>query len=49
MKLPQSYWRIGLVEYEYAAPTVGYAGTLHVLPIGAVSQYPGLFELVMSG
>ena len=49
MTLPQSYRRIGPVEYEYAAPTVGYTGTLHVLPIGAVSQYPGLFELVMSG
>jgi len=49
VKLPQSYRRSGRTTYEYAAPTVGYAGTLHVLPIGAVSQYPGLFELVVSG
>lgn len=49
VKLPQSYLRIGRTAYEYQAPTVGYSGTLQVLPIGAVSQYPGLFELVVSG
>jgi hypothetical protein len=49
VKLPQSYLRIGRTEYEYVAPTVGYSGTLQVLPSGAVSQYPGLFELVVSG
>jgi hypothetical protein len=47
--LPQSYHRLGHTEYEYEAPTVGYSGTLQVLPSGAVSQYPGLFELVISG
>ena len=49
VKLPQSYRRIGQAEYEYEAPTVGYAGTLQVLPNKAVSRYPGLFELVASG
>jgi hypothetical protein len=49
VKLPQSYFRLGRTEYEYEAPTVGYSGTLQVLPSGAVSQYPGLFELVVSG
>jgi hypothetical protein len=46
VRLPQSYQRIGPTAYEYAAPTVGYAGTLQVLSSGAVRQYPGLFELV---
>ena len=49
VKLPQSYLRIGRYDYEYEAPTVGYTGTLHVLPSGVVSQYPGLFELMVSG
>jgi hypothetical protein len=49
VKLPQTYLRIGKTEYEYEAPTIGYAGTLQVLPNRAVSRYPGLFELVMSG
>ncbi len=40
--LPQTYLRIGRAEYE--APTVGYSGTLRVLPSG-----PGLFERVASG
>ena len=49
VKLPQTYHRIGRTEYEYEAPTVGYAGTLHVSTAGAVVHYPGLFELVSSG
>ncbi len=32
--------------YAYEAPTVGYSGTLQVSSIGAIVQYPGLFELV---
>jgi len=46
VKLPQRYHRIGKTEFDYAAPTVGYAGTLKVLPSGAVAHYPGLFTLV---
>jgi hypothetical protein len=46
VKLPQSYHRTGKTEFDYAAPTVGYAGTLVVLPSGAVAQYPGLFALI---
>jgi hypothetical protein len=49
VKLPQNYFRIGRSEYEYEAPTVNYSGTLQVLPSGAVSRYPGLFELMASG
>ena len=47
--LPQTYLRVGRAEYEYNAPTVGYAGTLRVLPSGEVTQYPGLFERLTSG
>ncbi|WP_158598058.1 putative glycolipid-binding domain-containing protein [Noviherbaspirillum saxi] len=46
--LPQTYHRIGATEYAYEAPTVGYAGTLQVLPSGAVAHYPKLFELYQS-
>ena len=49
VRLAQSYLRVGRTQYEYEAPTVGYAGTLHVLPSGAVARYPGLFERVSSG
>lgn len=49
VKLPQTYHRIGRNEYEYEAPTVGYAGTLQVLSSGAVIHYPGLFERLESG
>jgi uncharacterized protein len=49
VKLPQTYHRVGHAEYEYVAPTVGYAGTLKVAPSGAVIHYPGLFEKVASG
>lgn len=49
VRLPQTYLRIGRTEYKYDAPTVGYSGTLRVLPSGAVIQYPRLFERVTSG
>ena len=49
VRLPQTYRRIARNDYEYRAPTVGYSGTLHVLPSGVVMQYPGLFERVTSG
>lgn len=49
VKLPQTYRRIGRTEYEYEAPTVGYAGTLQVSASGAVVHYPGLFEMLASG
>ena len=49
VKLPQSYLRVSRIAYEYDAPTVGYSGTLQVLPTGSVSWYPGLFALVESG
>lgn len=45
-KLPQRYERVGRTEYSYEAPTVGYAGILQVSSLGAVVQYPGLFELI---
>ena len=49
VKLPQTYHRIGRNEYEYEALTVGYAGTLRVLPSGAIDHYPGLFERLACG
>ena len=45
VKLAQTYYRTGRNEYEYEAPTVGYAGTLQVTSSGAIVHYPGLFEL----
>ena len=49
VRLPQTHLRIGDTEYEYEAPTVGYSGTLHATPAGAVTRYPGLFERVTFG
>jgi hypothetical protein len=46
--LPQHYKRLSLTEYDYASPSVGYRATLRVSAIGAVVQYPGLFELIRS-
>jgi hypothetical protein len=48
-KLPQRYERIGRTEYAYEAPTVDYAAILKVSSVGAVVQYPGLFELISTG
>jgi len=48
-RLPQRYERVGRAEYSYEAPTVGYAGILKVSSLGAVVQYPGLFELISTG
>jgi hypothetical protein len=42
--LPQTYRRIARRAYEYQAPTSGYAGTLEVSAIGAITHYPGLFR-----
>jgi hypothetical protein len=49
VRLPQTYERLGRTEYRYEAPTVGYFATLQVSPSGAVIEYPGLFERVVSG
>ena len=43
--LPQTYLRSTKLGYDYEAPTVGYKGRLLVSTLGAVMQYPGLFEL----
>jgi hypothetical protein len=48
VKLSQIYRRASRTEYEYEAPTVGYAGTLQVATSGAIVHYPGLFELLTS-
>jgi hypothetical protein len=45
-KLPQRYERIARDKYAYESPKHGYAATLRVLPIGAVADYPRIFELV---
>lgn len=44
VRLAQTYHRISRTEYEYEAPTVGYAGTLRVASSGAIVNYPGLFK-----
>ena len=44
--LPQTYLRSAARQYDYEAPTVGYAGRLMVSSLGAVVFYPGLFEAV---
>lgn len=44
--LPQTYLRSTKFQYEYEASTVGYKGQLQVSSLGAVVQYPGLFELL---
>ena len=49
VKLPQIYHRIGRTEYKYEAPTIGYTGKLTISVTGAVIDYPGLFERVVSG
>lgn len=46
--LAQRYKRLSRTEYDYQAPSCGYRGTLRVSPVGAVVQYPGLFELMLS-
>ena len=44
--LPQRYKRLSRAEYDYESPDYGYRATLRVTPLGAVVQYPGLFEMV---
>jgi hypothetical protein len=44
--LPQHYKRLSRTEYAYESASFGYRTTLRVSPIGAVVQYPGLFEMV---
>jgi hypothetical protein len=46
--LAQRYKRLSRTEYDYESPSFGYRGTLRVSPLGAVVQYPGLFEMVPS-
>lgn len=46
--LPQRYKRLSLTEYDYESPSLGYRATLQVSSIGAIIQYPGLFELTYS-
>jgi hypothetical protein len=48
MLLPQRYKRLTRNAYDYEAPSFGYRGTLRVSPIGAVVEYPGLFQLIAS-
>jgi len=47
--LPQTYERASASEYDYAAPTVGYAARLKFDRQGAIIHYPGLFERVARG
>ena len=45
--LPQRYRRLSSTEYDYESPDHGYRATLRVTPLGAVVEYPGLFEMVL--
>ena len=47
--LPQIYRRLSATRYAYESPAHGYSATLHVTKIGAIADYPGVFELVTSG
>ena len=45
-RLEQHYRRTARNAYAYAAPSVGYAATLQVSRLGAVIDYPQLFEAI---
>jgi uncharacterized protein len=44
--LPQRYKRLSRSEYDYESPTHRYHATLRVTPLGAVMDYPGVFEML---
>jgi hypothetical protein len=44
--LPQRYRRLSRSEYDYESPDHGYRATLRVTRLGAVADYPGLFEML---
>jgi hypothetical protein len=44
--LPQRYKRLSRNEYDYESPRHGYRATLRVTPLGAVADYPGVFEML---
>ena len=46
MILPQRYKRLSRSEYDYESPLHGYRATLRVTPLGAVADYPGVFEML---
>lgn len=46
LPLPQHYRRLSRTEYDYESPTHGYRATLRVSPLGAVVDYPGLFQMI---
>ena len=47
--LPQIYRRLSPTRYAYESPSHDYSAALEVTPIGAIADYPGVFELVTSG
>lgn len=48
-ELPQVYRRLDATRYRYDATTVGYSGVLVTCGVGAVVEYPDLFERVSGG
>jgi uncharacterized protein len=46
--LPQRYKRLSRSEYDYESPQHGYRATLRVTPLGAVADYPGVFQMLPS-
>jgi uncharacterized protein len=47
--LPQIYRRLSETRYAYESPAHNYAATLEVTKLGAIKDYPAVFELLTSG
>jgi uncharacterized protein len=46
--LPQIYRRLSRTHYAYESPSHSYSATLEVTNLGAIADYPGVFELISS-
>ena len=48
LMLPQIYRRLSATRYAYESPAHDYSATLKVTRIGAIKDYPDVFELITS-
>ncbi len=46
--LPQIYRRLSETRYAYESPAHNYSATLEVTKLGAIKDYPDVFELITS-
>ena len=46
--LPQIYRRLSRTHYAYRSPAHNYSATLEVTKLGAIKDYPHVFELITS-